>query len=186
VLAAYREVFHALRHQRRDVSWELPLPELPGGPYPPPRVEPTEGTSRPQPALGHGSVLGADNGSGHDDSAGPNSSLDQPIDLGPVEAIGTGEVRRVEVEGHIYALYRLEEGEFALTDGLCTHTDAELSEGYLDGCVIECPKHNGRFDVRTGEAVRRPATRALRTYPVDVIDGRVVARLAHATLVAGE
>jgi 3-phenylpropionate/trans-cinnamate dioxygenase ferredoxin subunit len=100
--------------------------------------------------------------------------------------MGTGEVRRVEVDGHIYALYRLEDDKFALTDGLCTHTGTELSEGYLDGCVIECPKHNGRFDVRTGEAVRRPATRALRTYSVDVTDGRVVTRLARSAPTAGE
>jgi MocE subfamily Rieske [2Fe-2S] domain protein len=108
------------------------------------------------------------------------------VDLGPIDALETGKVRRVEVEGHIYALYRFEDDKFALTDGLCTHTDAELSEGYLDGCEIECPKHNGRFDVRTGEAVRRPATRALRTYPVDVTDGRVVTRLARAASTAGE
>jgi Na+-transporting NADH:ubiquinone oxidoreductase subunit F len=171
VLAAYREILHALRRQRRDVTWELPLPELPGGPYRS-AAEPAEEASRERPSEDDWSAPGADDGS-------------CPfVDLGAIEALGTGEVRRVELEGHIYALYRLEDDKFALTDGLCTHTGADLSEGYLEGCVIECPKHNGRFDVRTGEAVRRPATRALRTYSVDVIGGRVVARLARAASTA--
>ena len=45
------------------------------------------------------------------------------------------------------------------------------------GDVIECPKHNGRFDYRTGEAVRVPARNALRTYPVRVEGGNVFLRL---------
>lgn len=186
VLAAYREIFHALRRQRHDVAWELPLPELPGGPYRPPTAEPAEETSRPR--LGEDAQPGpeADDGAGQENGSGQDDGSYQLVDLGPIDALETGKVRRVEVEGHIYALYRFEDDKFALTDGLCTHTDAELSEGYLDGCVIECPKHNGRFDVRTGEAVRRPATRPLQTYPVDVTDGRVVTRLARAASMAGE
>jgi nitrite reductase/ring-hydroxylating ferredoxin subunit len=68
-------------------------------------------------------------------------------------------------------------GRVRLTDSLCTHARAHLVDGHLEGCVIECPKHNGRFNVRTGQAVRRPATDPLRTYPVKVVAGRLVAEL---------
>ena len=175
VMAAYREIIHALRQQRRDPTWELPLPELPGGLFLPP--------SRVEPAAGPAGTVGSTEGGQL--APTPGGGADEVADLGPVEGVGIGGVRRVEVDGHIYALYRLEEEKFALTDGLCSHAQAELSEGHLDGCVIECPKDNGRFDVRTGEAVRRPATRALRTYPVEVAGGRVVAWLVPTTVVQG-
>jgi nitrite reductase/ring-hydroxylating ferredoxin subunit len=95
-----------------------------------------------------------------------------------------GEVRRVELEDRTYALYRLAEDEFALTDGLCTHAQTHLAEDHLEGGIIECPKHNGRFDVRTGEAVRRPPRLPLCTYAVEVNDGRVIGCLGPATLAA--
>jgi 3-phenylpropionate/trans-cinnamate dioxygenase ferredoxin component len=61
------------------------------------------------------------------------------------------------------------------TDGLCTHEQALLTDGLVVGCQIECPKHNGRFDFTTGEAKRRPARIALKTYPVKVEAGKVFA-----------
>ena len=69
------------------------------------------------------------------------------------------------------------DGTYAFFDGLCTHTSGRLAGGFLDDCIIECPKHNGRFDVRTGEAVRRPAVKPLGTYPVHVDGGRLVVAL---------
>ena len=76
----------------------------------------------------------------------------------------------------------MDEGEFALTDGLCTHAQTHLADGHLEDGVIECPKHNGRFDVRTGEALRRPPKLSLCTYAVEVVEGRVIARLGMAEL----
>ena len=98
-------------------------------------------------------------------------------DLGPVSSFAVGEVRRVDHEGNTYALYRLGENEFALTDGLCTHAQTHLADGHLEGGIIECPKHNGRFDVRTGEAVRRPPRLPLCTYATEVQAGRVIGYL---------
>ena len=49
------------------------------------------------------------------------------------------------------------------------------------GCSIECPKHNGRFDIRTGEPRRRPVKVPLATYEVDIVDGRVVSSLVSRT-----
>jgi nitrite reductase/ring-hydroxylating ferredoxin subunit len=88
--------------------------------------------------------------------------------------IAPGELAPVEVGERQYVLCRMLDGTFAFFDGLCTHGRASLADGYLDNCVIECPKHNGRFDVRTGEAVRRPAVQRLGTYPVRVQGGRLV------------
>lgn len=70
--------------------------------------------------------------------------------------------------GQSYALYRTEDDDYFATDGLCSHEQVQLCNGLLMGHLVECPKHNGRFDIRTGQAVRAPATVALRIYPVKV------------------
>ena len=71
------------------------------------------------------------------------------------------------------ALFR-SAGEFHVTDNVCTHQYALLSDGYVeDGCV-ECPLHQARFDLRTCEAMCAPATRAIRVYPVRVEGGDVL------------
>lgn len=71
------------------------------------------------------------------------------------------------------AVYRSADGEYYATDGFCTHERVHLSGGLVMGNLIECPKHNGRFDYTTGEAKKRPACNALRTYPVKVENGVV-------------
>ncbi len=68
-------------------------------------------------------------------------------------------------------------GEFHLTDNVCTHQYALLSDGYVeDGCV-ECPLHQARFDLRTGEAMCAPATQPIRIYPVRVEGADVMAEI---------
>jgi naphthalene 1,2-dioxygenase system ferredoxin subunit len=71
----------------------------------------------------------------------------------------------VEVEGIPIALYRVD-GAFHATSDVCTHGQALLSDGLLVGCTIECPLHNGRFDVRTGKALTSPVEIDLQVYPV--------------------
>jgi naphthalene 1,2-dioxygenase system ferredoxin subunit len=82
------------------------------------------------------------------------------------------EVLGVEVAGHSIALYDVDGSIFA-TDNICTHAYARLSDGWLDGELIECPLHAARFDVRTGKVLDPPATVDLRTYPVRVLDGEI-------------
>ena len=77
--------------------------------------------------------------------------------------------------GRTYAIYRTEKGFFA-TDGLCTHEDAHLRDGLVFGTVIECPLHQGTFDITTGRALAAPAHDNLRTYPVKVEDGTIYIR----------
>ena len=82
-------------------------------------------------------------------------------DIAPNDALG------FTWEGATYALYRLADGSLVASDGLCTHGKGNLNEGLVtDGC-IECPKHNGRFDLRTGAPVRRPVRVSLRMYPAE-------------------
>ena len=71
------------------------------------------------------------------------------------------------VEGHRIALY-LVDGAVYGTSNICTHQFALLSDGYHEDGVVECPLHQGRFDVRTGKALCSTLTIDLATYEVDV------------------
>src|SRR5215467_8190441 len=73
----------------------------------------------------------------------------------------------VEVAGVQMALYRVGD-KFYATGNVCTHAEALLSDGQLHGCEIECPLHNGRFDIRTGKALSSPVEIDIPTYPVRV------------------
>jgi len=90
-----------------------------------------------------------------------------------VDDVDQEDVIPVEHEGCAYAVYRSPEGELFATDGHCTHERALLADGLVMGTIIECPKHNGRFDYRTGEGKGPPVTVRLTTYPVKVEDGIV-------------
>lgn len=70
----------------------------------------------------------------------------------------------VSVAGQRLAIF-LVEGEVHATDEVCTHGAARLSEGFLDGHLIECPLHQGLFDVRDGSPAGAPCTIALRSWP---------------------
>lgn len=85
----------------------------------------------------------------------------------------------VSANGHEVALYS-QDGEVFATDAQCTHGDARLCDGYLEGFEIECPFHQGRFDIRTGAATCAPATDALKTWPVKIEAGRVYLDLGSA------
>jgi len=72
-----------------------------------------------------------------------------------------------------YAIYRTKSGYYA-SDGYCTHEMALLADGFVIDEVIECPLHQGRFDVSTGKALSPPVSEALRTYPVRIDGGRIL------------
>jgi nitrite reductase/ring-hydroxylating ferredoxin subunit len=65
------------------------------------------------------------------------------------------------------------------TDSTCTHAQALLTDGTLQGEIVECPLHGGRFSVRTGEGKGPPIPCDLRTYPVRVIDNEIQVRVAN-------
>ena len=61
--------------------------------------------------------------------------------------------------------------------GLCTHGRAHLAEGFVKGTLIECPKHNGRFDFTDGSPQRKPVCVALQTFPAREHDGKIFLQL---------
>lgn len=90
-----------------------------------------------------------------------------------IAACGTDDIEeedliRFDHAGHVYAIYKSPEGQFFATDGICTHEHAFLPDGLVMGDIIECPKHNGRFNYRTGEPKGAPVCEKLMTYPVRV------------------
>lgn len=91
-------------------------------------------------------------------------------------AISSGDVLGVTLGEREFALYDLD-GEIYATDNLCTHAFALLSQGWLDGEVIECPLHGGRFDVKTGKALCPPVTEDLKTYKVRLVGDDVQIQL---------
>ena len=78
---------------------------------------------------------------------------------------------RFDHAGRTYAIYRDPDGTVFATDGLCSHEQVHLCGGLVIGDEIECPKHNGRFDYKTGAARRAPCVTALRTYPTRIVGG---------------
>lgn len=97
----------------------------------------------------------------------------QWVEACAVEDVDVEDLIRVEHDGRVFAVYRSPEGEFFATDGLCTHEHAFLSDGLVMGDIIECPKHNGRFNYKTGAAKGAPVCVNLTTYPVRVEGGAV-------------
>ena len=99
------------------------------------------------------------------------------VDACAADAIEEEDVVRWDHGGRSFAIYRSPDDAFFCTDGLCTHQQVHLADGLVEGCTITCPKHNGRFDYTTGEALRAPVREALRTYPVRVEGGRILVDL---------
>jgi anthranilate 1,2-dioxygenase ferredoxin component len=105
--------------------------------------------------------------------------MDEPAwtDVMPDSALGEGAARGIVVDGTAVALFRTGGEVFALRDR-CTHGAAKLSDGFLEDMCIECPLHEGRFDLRTGRAVQLPATVAVEVFATRVNDGQIQIRLA--------
>lgn len=95
------------------------------------------------------------------------------IDVCSVDELGPDDVLRVDYSERTFAVYRTADSRYYATDGQCTHAKVHLTKGYLSGTVIECAKHNGRFDITTGRALGAPAIVDLGCHPVRVVDGTV-------------
>jgi 3-phenylpropionate/trans-cinnamate dioxygenase ferredoxin component len=96
------------------------------------------------------------------------------ISVGRIEALPPGEALRV-TEGvpSPVAIFNAD-GTLYAVDDTCTHQDASLADGWLEGCLIECPLHASSFDLRTGQPTCPPAKDALRTHTVQVRDGVIL------------
>jgi nitrite reductase/ring-hydroxylating ferredoxin subunit len=100
-------------------------------------------------------------------SAPPNR-----IDLCAAAEVAPGSAIRVDAAGLALAVFNLD-GEFYVTDDQCTHGPGLLSEGFIEGDVVECNFHNGQFNIKTGEIVAPPCMVPIKTYKTFVENGRV-------------
>ena len=94
--------------------------------------------------------------------------------------LGRADVIRFDHGQKTYALYRDDEGNSYATDGVCTHGNTHLSDGLIVGNMIECPKHNGRFNLIDGSPARAPICRGLATYPVEERQGQIRVNVVRA------
>lgn len=95
------------------------------------------------------------------------------VEVCAADEIDEEDVIRFDHAGRTFAIYRSPQDTFHATDGLCTHEKIHLADGLVMDHIIECPKHNGRFDYKTGEAKGAPVCIDLKTYPVKVEAGTV-------------
>ena len=96
------------------------------------------------------------------------------IDACAADDIDEEDVIRWDHDGRTFAIFHSGDGAFYCTDGLCTHEQVHLADGLVMDHEIECPKHNGLFDYRSGKALRAPVCEDLATYPVRSEDGRIL------------
>ena len=156
LIEAYREVIPALIRQSKDPDYYVQRP-LPA---------PSQQTVAHQTAQ---TVMS----SAEPDAAGWIEACD-------LDALMPGDVLRFEHAGQTYAIYRTQIGQLFASDGFCTHGRAPLADGFLQGTCIECPKHNGRFDIRDGSVRRPPPRRPLKMYEVREKGGKVLLKIPPA------
>jgi Na+-transporting NADH:ubiquinone oxidoreductase subunit F len=156
LVEAYREIIPALLRQARDPDYYIKRP------LPAPTI-PVSGQEAPR-------VINAAN---------------QPVVDGWTEVCDNDlllyeDALRLDYKHQTYAIYRAADGKVYATDGLCTHGNAHLSDGMVKGTLIECAKHNGRFDIRDGSPQRLPVCVGLKTYPARESNGKLWVDLTSA------
>ena len=85
---------------------------------------------------------------------------------------------RAEVDDFGYAVFQVAELYFVSAD-LCSHGPGYLSEGYAEGCEVECPFHQGRFDLRTGVPTAPPCEVPIKVWTPVVRDGGIYIDIAN-------
>lgn len=99
------------------------------------------------------------------------------IEACSVSDIEAEDVVRFDHQSRTYIIVRDHEDNFYCTDGLCTHEDVHLEDGFVVEATIECPKHHSIFDVKTGEVETPPACEDLKTYATKVENDRIFVEL---------
>lgn len=95
------------------------------------------------------------------------------IEAGLLSELQDGDVASARcMNGAVIALY-LVDGAVYATAATCTHGAAQMSDGFLEGYEIECPLHQGRFDIRTGKALNAPLDTDIATYPTKIENDKI-------------
>jgi len=101
------------------------------------------------------------------------------VKLCDVSDVTPDQPARAEAAGEVFAVFEVD-GQHFVTQDLCTHGPGNLSEGYVDGREVECPFHQGRFDITTGLPTAAPCTQALRIWVPVIEEGAILIDLAAA------
>jgi MocE subfamily Rieske [2Fe-2S] domain protein len=152
LLKAWCEIVPAVLRQVKDPAWHVKR-KLPA-----PKARLAEGT--------------------HASKAKPDT--DGWLEVCAASDLGEEDVIRFDHGKKTYALIRDGEGALYATDGICTHGNTHLADGLVKGRIIECPKHNGRFNLSDGSPARAPICRGLATYPIEERHGRLFLNVARA------
>lgn len=99
--------------------------------------------------------------------------------------VAPNSVKKFEIDGHGIAIYNID-GAFYASDDTCTHGLSSLSEGELDGDIIECSLHFGAFHVPTGKPAGSPCSVPLKVYRVEVVDDAVTMYRAEGSATEGK
>jgi len=95
------------------------------------------------------------------------------IEAGKAGELAPGSMKRIDFRGLRILLANVD-GRLCAVDDTCTHEEASLSTGVLNGELVKCPLHGSRFNVCTGKALEEPAEEDLRTYPVRLEGDRIL------------
>jgi MocE subfamily Rieske [2Fe-2S] domain protein len=146
ILAAFREIIPTLLRQTRDPAYHV---------------------KRRLPAPSGPKVMAA---------AGPTEAMPDRegwIEVCAAADLGREDVIRFDHGRRTFALIRDAAGSLFATDGICTHGNTHLGDGLVKDGIIECPKHNGRFNLADGSPARAPVCRGLATFPLEERNGRL-------------
>ena len=94
------------------------------------------------------------------------------IRLCAARMVGNDAPVRVEHDGRAFAIFTVN-GQYFVTQDECTHGPGSLAEGWVEGEEVECPFHQGRFHIPTGQPAAPPCTVPLRVWPVRLIDEHI-------------
>jgi Na+-transporting NADH:ubiquinone oxidoreductase subunit F len=159
LLGAWREIVPAVLRQVKDPAYhinrQLPTPTLPAEAPPTSHIF----TAKGQPMHGW-------------------------IEVCASSFLRNEDVIRFDHDQRTYAIYRIADGTLHATDGMCTHANSHLADGFVSGQLIECAKHNGRFNILDGSPQRAPVCVALKTYTVREHDAKIFLNLASAESLA--
>ena len=98
------------------------------------------------------------------------------IEVGKVDSIDMEDLIRFDHGEKTFCIYRIEDGFYA-TDGICTHEEVHLEDGLVMDDEIECPMHQGIFDIKTGKAKSPPACVDLKTFPIKVDNNKIYIKI---------
>ncbi|MGG1675438.1 Rieske (2Fe-2S) protein [Neobacillus sp. NRS-1170] len=91
---------------------------------------------------------------------------------GAEEVEHVSEMKEIIIDNESLVLFHLQEGYY-VTSNICTHRRQYLTEGSMDGGSVNCPRHGGKFDIKTGEPLAGPCFAPIQTFPVDIRNNEI-------------